>query len=358
MKKLLTWSKMGILAGLLPSPVLRMVQASEREVSSNSRTGGLSLREIVHRKTHHGNGRFRNPFCAVDLGSPWPILKWKLFSKNHFKSLYDRERVVPVTADWEAVKKSDGLSVTFLKHAGVMIKDLDTYILVDPVFYSPSWFIEDFTPIAFEPEEMPRPDHVLITHGHYDHLDVPTLASFPKETHTITPLGYKEVFDDFQINRRTQLDWFDTCETGRCEVTLLPCNHWTMRNPLDGPNRSLWGSYLIKTAAGPTIYVSGDTGYFEGFSEIGKEFSIDLAIMNLGAYEPRWIMAANHMNPAETVKAFKDLGAGKLFIVHWGTFRLGDEPVYLPPIQIRQELEKENLLSRLVQPVHGETLFL
>jgi L-ascorbate metabolism protein UlaG (beta-lactamase superfamily) len=131
-----------------------------------------------------------------------------------------------------------------------------------------------------------------------------------------------------------------------------------MRNPIAGPNHSLWGSYLIHTASGYTIYLSGDTAYFDGFDQLGKEFDIDLAVFNLGAYEPRWFMAPSHINPAETVKAFKALKAGQLMIVHWGTFRLGDEPVHFPSIQIKQELEKEGLLDRLVDLKHGQTLFL
>ncbi|MGA2108975.1 MAG: MBL fold metallo-hydrolase, partial [Syntrophorhabdales bacterium] len=221
-----------------------------------------------------------------------------------------------------------------------------------------SRFVKDFTPLAFDVKKLPAPQHVLVTHGHYDHLDVTTLSSFAKETHVITPLGYDDLFGSLGMNRRTRLDWFDSFNEDGREITLLPCDHWTMRNPLEGPNRSLWGSYLIKTAAGPLIYVSGDTAYFRGFREIGKEFPIDLAIINLGAYEPRWMMAAHHMNPAETVKAFKELAAERLMVVHWGTFRLGDEPVYLPPIDIQREMKKEGLLSRLVSLEHGRTLFL
>ena len=247
--------------------------------------------------------------------------------------------------------------MTLLKHAGVLIKDLDAHILVDPIFWSVSRFVKDFTPLPSNQGDA-SPHHVLVTHGHYDHLDVPTLSSFAKGTHVITPLGYDSLFGGLGMGRRTRLDWFDSFEEDRREITLLPCDHWTMRNPLEGPNRSLWGSYLIKTAAGPTIYVSGDTAYFRGFREIGKEFPIDLAIINLGAYEPRWMMAAHHMNPAETVQAFKELGAEKLMVVHWGTFRLGDEPVYLPPIELRREMKKEGLLSRLVALEHGKTLVL
>ena len=130
-----------------------------------------------------------------------------------------------------------------------------------------------------------------------------------------------------------------------------------MRNPLVGPNRSLWGSFLIKTAGGLTIFVSGDSAYFKGFREIGREFSIDLAIVNLGAYEPRWFMASSHMNPPEVVQAFLELGADHLVIAHWGSFRLGDEPVHFPPQDIGREMQKQGLSHRLLRLNHGQTLF-
>ena len=131
-----------------------------------------------------------------------------------------------------------------------------------------------------------------------------------------------------------------------------------MRSPLTGPNRSLWGSYLITLASGYTIYISGDTAYFDGFEQLSEEFDIDLAVFNVGAYEPRWFMAQSHMNPSETVQAFKELGARKMLIVHWGTFRLGNEPVHFPPMQVKEELQKEGLLDKLVDLKHGETMFL
>ena len=129
-----------------------------------------------------------------------------------------------------------------------------------------------------------------------------------------------------------------------------------MRNPLTGPNRSLWGSFLIKTSTGPTIFISGDTAYFNGFREIGGAYNIDLAIFNLGAYEPRWFMASSHINPAETVQAFRELDARHLMVVHWGTFRLGDEPVHLPPAHIRKEMDGAGLGHRLMDLTHGQTL--
>jgi L-ascorbate metabolism protein UlaG (beta-lactamase superfamily) len=237
-----------------------------------------------------------------------------------------------------------------------MIKDGDAYLLVDPLFHDLFWFT-DFSPLSLDIEQMPSPDHVLITHGHFDHLDVPSLSRLKEETHVITPLGYDSVFDDLGMRSRDQLDWFGTYREGKREITLLPCNHWTMRNPLTGPNDSLWGSFLIKTASGITIYISGDLAHFDRFSELGREFEIDLAIFNLGAYEPRWFMAGSHVNPAETAEAFMELGAKHLMIVHWGTFRLGDEPVHFPPLHIREEMERRGVLHRLIHLDHGRTLF-
>ena len=314
------------------------------------------LRELVQKKLHHGKDRFLNPFSTKEHGNMWRVLYWKLFSENKFKSHYDEERVIPVSIDWEPIRDHQSVSVTFVKHASVMIKDGDQYIMVDPVFSEIFRFIKDFTPLDFAIEEIPRPDHVLISHGHYDHLDTRSLASLRGDTHVISPLGYDDVFADLKISNRTQLDWFSTFEDGKREITLLPCDHWTMRSPIEGPNTSLWGSYIVKTASGPTIYVSSDTAYFDRFREIGEEYSIDLAVINLGAYEPRWFMAGSHMNPRETVQAFKELGAARLMIVHWGTFRLGDEPVHLPPLDIK--MEKEGLADRLVHLNHGETFYL
>ena len=317
-----------------------------------------SLRELAQKKLHHGEKRFLNPFSTREHGNMLRVLQWKLFSENKFKSYYDQERVIPVSVDWGPVRDHGSLSVTFVKHASMMIKDRDRYILVDPVFSEIFRVIKDFTPLDFDIKEIPRPDHLLISHGHYDHLDTRSLASLRGDTHVVSPLGYDDVFAHLKMTNRTQLDWFSTFEDGKREITLLPCDHWTMRSPMEGPNTSLWGSYLLKTASGPVIYVSGDTAYFDRFREIGEKYSIDLAIINLGAYEPRWFMAGSHLNPRETVQAFKELGASRLMIVHWGTFRLGDEPVHFPPLDIQREMEREGLAHRLVNLNHGETLFM
>ncbi|MCJ7593310.1 MAG: MBL fold metallo-hydrolase [Desulfobacterales bacterium] len=357
LRKTVNWSALAALFGYLPACMYRNgIATSSVKDPSISNIEHLSLRELAQRKIHHGEGRFLNPFTRAKHGNLGRLLRWKLFSENHFKSLYHEDQVHPVHIDWDPVREHKGCAVTFLKHASLMIKDLDQYLLVDPVFKGLFWF-NDFTPLAFDLKKMPQPDHVLITHGHFDHLDPSSLSSLKRETHVITPLGYDGIFRDLKMSNRTQLDWFDTYRAGEREIVFLPCNHWTMRNPLVGPNDSLWGSFLIKCASGMNIFVSGDTAYFDCFAELGKEFPIDLAIFNLGAYEPRWFMAGSHINPSETAEAFLELKAKHLLIVHWGTFRLGDEPVHFPPLEMKREMEGRGMLDRLIHLDHGRTLF-
>ena len=316
---------------------------------------GQSMRDLVRLKAHHGDGVYLNPFSNISRGRLGSVLKWKWFSQNHFKSYYSDERITPVCMDRRGVGATKGLEITLIKHAGLLIQDLDATILVDPVLGGLFWFIEDFSPLAFDIATLPKPNHILITHGHYDHLDVSSLTLWGTGTHVICPLGYDDIFNGIGMTRRNPLDWYQRYEEDGREIVFLPCNHWTMRNPLTGPNTGLWGSYLIRTKSGPTLYISGDTGYFDGFEQLGEEGQIDLAIFNLGAYEPRWFMAPSHMNPGETVRAFKELKARHLAIAHWGTFRLGDEPVHFPPIEIREALRKERLEPRYIAVRHGRT---
>lgn len=350
------WLAAGLLSMTMPASGCAGTSSGKKDVDGKS-FKQMSLKEIAQKKLHHGKDRFKNPFAPARRNGFFDFLKWKLFSDNSFEAEYDEETVRPVHIDWRPVMSQEGLSVTFINHACVLIKDQGVSILVDPVFFGIFPTFKDFTPLTFDIDTMPKPDHVLITHGHYDHLDKDSLSVFPADTHVISPLGYDGIFSSIGMKNRTKLDWFDSYRDEQREIILLPCNHWTMRNPLVGPNRSLWGAYLIRTATGPTIFVSGDTAYFKGFKEIGNLYDIDLAILSLGAYEPRWFMKQSHMNPQETVQAFKDLKAKKLMIVHWGTFRLGDEPVHVPPLDLKRELEKENLSDRLMDIAHGETLY-
>ena len=321
---------------------------------------GMSLWDMAQRKTHHGQGRFINPFSPNERLRKrlLAFLQWRLFSENPFKPDYANEKVRPVHIDWKHVTSHHSISITYINHASVLIHEDGTSLLLDPVFSGLLRPFTDFSPIAFTPDMMPSIDAVLITHGHYDHLDLASLKAFHTHARILCPLGYGKLIRRNGARRVEELDWLDSKKVGPFDITFLPCNHWTMRNPLIGLNKALWGSYLIRTASGRTLYLSGDTAYFKGFAEIGRRFRIDLAIFNLGAYEPRWFMKDSHINPQEAVQAFKELGANKLMVVHWGTFRLGDEPVFQPPLDIRREMDMAGLSHKLISLPHGQTFIL
>jgi L-ascorbate metabolism protein UlaG (beta-lactamase superfamily) len=285
-------------------------------------------------------------------------LKWRYISENPFRGYYLSEKIDPISVDWVSTDDHHSPSLTWINHASVLIREGKSSLLVDPIFFGLHWPFRDYSPLVFRNGKMPLIDTVLITHGHYDHLDLASLRVFYDKAFYITPLGYAELLREDGAGRVKELDWFESAKSGSFDITLLPCNHWTMRSIIDGPNTSLWGSYIVHTASGHTIYLSGDTAYFDRFNEIGQLYDIDLAVINLSSYEPRWYMKQSHISPEETVKAFRELGAKKLLVIHWGTFRLGGEPVYLPPVDIRREMDEAGMGDKLVELRHGQTMYL
>jgi N-acyl-phosphatidylethanolamine-hydrolysing phospholipase D len=314
------------------------------------------LRRIAAEGQHISKGRFRNPLLMDRERTFFDILRWKFASRNGYRDLYRYEWVRPVKIDFRSVGGNVGLSVTFIKHACILITDCDASILVDPVFFSLPG-VRDFTPLAFRNCEFPVPDYVLITHNHFDHLSLRTLRLFKEKSRLITPLGYNELIKGYK-NRHEELDWFGSYSDGKREVISIPSNHWCFRTPFHGHNTSLWCSYIIRTSKGQNIFIAGDTAYHDYFPDIGKEYKIDLAIFNLGAYEPEWFMGPAHINPQDTVRAFHELRASRLMIVHWGSFRLGDDPVWLPPVDVALNMKRAGLSERLIHLDHGNTLIL
>jgi len=235
------------------------------------------------------------------------------------------------------------LVATVVNHATVLVQADGLNILTDPVWsqrVSPlSWIgPRRYRPPAIRFEDLPPIDVVLISHNHYDHLDLATVARLAEhhDPAFVVPLGDAEFLRGIGIKRVVELDWWQawTLPNGR-QIHGVPVQHWSGRSVLPSDqNRSLWQGYVIETAAGP-VYFAGDTGYADHFERAHERFgNMRLALLPIGAYEPRWFLAYQHMNPAEAVQAHLELRAQTSLAIHWGTFKLTAEG----QLQPRQDL--------------------
>lgn len=232
------------------------------------------------------------------------------------------------------------LRVTFVGHATVLVQAGGRNILIDPVWS------ERVSPVSFAGprracapgvafERLPAIDAVLVSHCHYDHLDLATLSRLAARDRPriIVPLGNDSIIRRHDAQVRTQAhDWGDRVELGPgLAVTLAPMRHWSARQLFDR-NKALWAAFIIDTPAGK-IYHVGDSGYGTGlhFRRARERYGpFRLAILPIGAYEPRWFMREQHMNPAEAVRALQDCGAEAALAHHYGTFQLTDEAIDAP----------------------------
>jgi L-ascorbate metabolism protein UlaG (beta-lactamase superfamily) len=250
----------------------------------------------------------------------------------------------------------DRTSITWIGHATVLVQAGGLSFLTDPVFSDYVGVFERKAPPGVALEHLPPIDFVVISHNHRDHLDERSVKALGPSVHFLVPLGTARWFRDLGLTKVTELDWWDSTTVearGRhAKITLVPAQHWCQRGATDA-NRALWGGWVVE-AGERRVYFAGDTGYPAAFDEIGKRFpSVDYAILPIGAYEPRWFMSPQHMDPAQAARAFHTLGAHRLVPVHWGTFALTDEPMDEPPRLLREALGA----SMILQLAIGETYF-
>lgn len=232
-------------------------------------------------------------------------------------------------------------SLVWLGHASFLLTLGRKRMLIDPVLTDRMGVQARLSAPGIPVGELPPIDLVLVTHNHRDHLDPWTIRRLgPKPTY-IVPHGNAGLIASFVKGARIiELQWWETTRIDDVEVMLVPSRHWSMFWPWDR-NDGLWGGYVIRGPEG-TAYHSGDTGFWDRFEEIGKRAgSIDWAMLPIGAYEPRWFMHPQHMDPDESVRAARMLGAKNFVAMHWGTFKLTDEPIGAPPARARDAWARE-----------------
>jgi L-ascorbate metabolism protein UlaG (beta-lactamase superfamily) len=291
------------------------------------------------RNDHFDGRRFFNPNGAN--GQPfWKVPRLLLTPRTKWPTGVPVEpRQPPTPGPGEVV-------VTFIGHATFLIQAGTTSILIDPVYYRRA------SPVSFAGprrarlpgvrfQDLPAISLVLLSHNHYDHCDIGTLRRLEQRFHApvVTPLGNGRLLRSAGVVLVEEIDWWEAASTAPVPITLTPAQHFSARHMFDR-NRALWGGFLMKIA-GHRILFAGDTGYGPHLREIAVRLGpIDLALLPIGAYEPRWFMKDIHMNPAEAVQAHLDLAARQSVAMHFGTFQLTPEGIDDPPRELANALRE------------------
>ena len=239
-------------------------------------------------------------------------------------------------------------AITWVGHATMLVQAGGLNVLTDPVFSQRASPVQFAGPKRAQPPglalaDLPRIDVVLISHNHYDHLDTNSVTALAQQTGGaplfLVPLGLKDWFAKLDITTVQELDWWDSTLVEGVDFNFTPMQHWSARGTGDR-SQTLWGGWAV-FGADAHWYFSGDTGYSADFTDTQKRFAgrqtpalgggFDMALIAVGAYEPRWFMKDQHVNPAEAVQIHKDLQTKRSVGVHWGTFELTDEPLDQPP---------------------------
>lgn len=317
------------------------------------------------RPYHHlENGGFRNPPGSPRrTSSQWEALTF--FASFPFSDRMPKVPAEHFLSKQEVQKQYNNASspsITWIGHAAFIIRLGNKVIITDPFVSEvagPGIFgPKRFLPAAFTALELPKADLIAVSHNHYDHLDDNALRAYPykEETLIIVPLGLKEFFTKRGYVRVIEQDWWQETHLEELTITTLPAVHFSGRGLFDG-NKTLWASFAFKNKE-KNIWFSGDTAAGEIFQSIGtKKGPFDIALIGIGAYEPRNFMRSVHASPEDAIEMAKDLKAKKTIGMHWGSIMLTPEDAFEPPVRflkaaIEQNYGEENALIMKV----GETI--
>lgn len=295
---------------------------------------------MTERPWHHTGRGFRNPPGSphrhVDPKEYWRFIWRRIVSRQVFPPIPDGH-VLSAEAIRDGLRRAVAAdSVTWLGHAAFLLRLDGRSILLDPYLGAYAAPINSgpkrFVPPALRVSELPAIDIVIVSHNHYDHLCGPTIKALAARGvgTVVVPLGLGGFFRTRGFKDVRELDWEQATEAAGLSVTALPAIHWSKRTAFDR-NRSLWASFAVQGSRNK-VWFAGDTAAGPVFEDIGARHGpFDAALVPIGAYEPRSIMAAHHANPEEAVAIGRAMQAERLIAMHWGTVILTDEDPFEPP---------------------------
>ena len=312
---------------------------------------------------HHRERGFANPEPVHAPASAW--VRWSFFVSRVWAATFrPRTANLPLVAsDLGAIRgKPAADTVTWVGHATLLLQLDGVNVLTDPQWSARASPVGSAGPKRVTPpglafEDLPPIHLVLISHDHYDHLDVATVKRLA-QTHRprfVVPLGLRAWFAELGLTEVTELDWWQTYAVSGLTLTCVPAQHFSGRTLWDR-NRRLWSGWVVAGRA-KRLYFAGDTAYFGGFKQIGARLGpFDVAAIPIGAYLPPVIMKAGHTTPEEALQAMADVRGRRLVPIHWGTFDLAEEPIEEPPVRLLAEARRLGLDSERVWMLkHGET---
>ena len=290
------------------------------------------MRQRFPLSDHYDGRHFFNPGPSRPARGLMQVLRWRLRGE---RAVWPDSVSDPVPPPPPHAVGADAIAITFINHASFLIHLPAGVVLTDPIFSERCSPVSWAGPRRVRPPgvgfaDLPRPDVVLLSHNHYDHMDLPTLRAL-RARHAprfVTMLGNARRLARLGIVA-TELDWWQEVSVGTLRITATPARHFSARTPFDR-NRALWGGFMLSGGAG-TVLFAGDSGAGPHWGDIRTRLGApDVALLPIGAYEPRWFMAAVHMDPAEAVQAHLALGARRSLGMHYGTFQLTDEAIDAP----------------------------
>jgi N-acyl-phosphatidylethanolamine-hydrolysing phospholipase D len=312
-------------------------------------------------KPHHRPDGFRNNYVDDNSRSLGEVLRWRWTASRQGLPPPPSAPIARVAPDLRFLHANAAAgpamqpAATWIGHATVLVQLGGLNLLTDPIFSDRASPLRFAGPKRHQPpglalHELPRVDLVLASHNHYDHLDEASVRHLNAQRGGpplfAVPLGLGPWLAQRGVRNAVELDWWDThrmaAPSGAVDVMLVPAQHWSARG-LNDRMLTLWGGFAV-LAPDCHLFYAGDTGYSRDFADIRERLAqrqhdggFDLALLPIGAYEPRWFMSDQHVNVTEAVKIHRDLGAKRSLGVHWGTFELTDEALDEPPRRLAHE---------------------